>query len=71
MTSPSLFRAAPVQSYYNTQQLSQSLRPPRAASRQSPCTHYMLTAQIIMCHTSVSKPIDLGNKALIELPHCP
>lgn len=31
----------------------------------------MLTAQIIMCHTSASKPLDLGNKALIEHPHCP
>lgn len=71
MTSPSLFRAAPVQSYYNIQQLSQSLRSLRAAARQSPRTHYMLTAQIIMRHTSASKPIDLGNKALIEHPHCP
>ncbi len=69
MTSPSLFRAAPVQSYYNTQQLPQS---PHSAARQSPHTPcHMLTSQIIMCHTSASKPMDLGDQGLIEHPHCP
>lgn len=69
MTSPSLFGAAPVQSYYNTQKLPQSLH---SAARQSPHTpHHMLTFQIIMCHTSASKPMDLGDQDLIEHPHCP
>lgn len=58
MTSPSLFRAVPVQSYYNTEQLAQSSLSLPPAACQSSYTLHLLAARFARHTAQNSKRVD-------------